>query len=69
MIFNIILLFVFAGWAIGKIAQSLIPKQNDSFDDDLLNDYNKGTTVIHNYTTNIQNNLNITEEQLKKLKS
>ena len=69
MIFNIILLFVFGGWLIGKIFQSLIPKESESFNEPPLDDYKESPTIINNYTTNIQNNLHITDEQLKKLKS
>ncbi len=67
MIFNIIILFVFGGWFIGKIVQLAIPKEKE--ENKYLEDYKESPTVINNYTTNIQNNLNITDEQLKKLRS
>ena len=69
MIVDIILLFVFGGWLIGKLAQNLIKDEEDYLDENPLDDYKESPTVINNYTVNIQNNLNITDEQLKKLKS
>ena len=69
MIVDIILLFVFGGWLVGKLAQNLIKDQEDYLNENPLDDYKESPTVINNYTVNIQNNLNITDEQLKKLKS
>lgn len=69
MIVDIILLFVFGGWLVGKLAQNLIKDEEDYLNENPLNDYKESPTVINNYTVNIQNNLNITDEQLKKLKS
>ena len=69
MIVDIILLFVFGGWLIGKLAQNLIKDEEDYLNENPLDDYKESPTVINNYTVNIQNNLNITDEQLKKLKS
>ncbi len=66
MFLEIILFFTLTCWFIGKKIASKLPDEepynSPSFSD------NK-PTVINNYTTNIQNNLNITDEQLKKLKS
>ncbi len=69
MIVDIILLFVFGGWLVGKLAQNLIKDEEDYLNENPLDDYKESPTVINNYTVNIQNNLNITDEQLKKLKS
>ena len=67
-ILTIFAIFVGGGYFIGKLVGNTITSDSDDF----LTSYREpkeSPTVINNYTTNIQQNLHITEEQLERLKN
>ncbi|CAL2077727.1 conserved protein of unknown function [Tenacibaculum sp. 190524A02b] len=70
LILNIFLFFVVLGLAISKIFKSLVPKEEESpyIDiDEYLSKQKSDSTIINNYTINIQNNLNVSEDEFKRL--
>ena len=65
--FWIFVFFIGGGWLIGKIIGLIaFPKK----DDYTLDNYKEPNITIKNYTTNhiTNNNLNVTSDELKKLK-
>ncbi|CAA0144140.1 hypothetical protein R5N98_02650 [Tenacibaculum maritimum] len=62
----IFIIFVGGGSFLGKLTgKTLFPNSNGF---KTYKPTEESPTIINNYTTNIQQNLNITEEQLNKLK-
>lgn len=65
-IFTTLIVFVGGGWLIGKVLGEVLFPNNSTYTN--YTPRKESPTIINNYTTNIQQNLNITEDQLNKLK-
>ena len=65
-VFYFLIFCLIIGKVIGKLAGNTLFSESNDFE--TYKPTKESPTIINNYTTNIQQNLNVTEEQLNKLK-
>lgn len=62
LIFIILIVFALAGWLLGKLIQSFIPKPKDSFESE-----QPSTFITHNHIQETHNHLHVDKDTLKEL--